>query len=86
MNLSWNPSTELGINGNHMYVTTSANASSTTVDYALYLWPRSTIVTEDNSINVVGTSRNQKLLIAMAPLRIMKMHGFMAGFAVMVGS
>ncbi len=57
-------------------VTTSANASSTTVDFALYLWPRSTIFTEDNSINVVGTSRNRKLLIVIACLRVMKMHGF----------
>ncbi len=69
-----------------MLLTTSANASSTIVDYALYLWPRSTIFMEDNSIYVVGTSRNRKLLTVIACLRVMKMHGFKAGFAVMVGS
>ncbi len=68
-------------------ITTSANASSTTVDYSLYLWPRSTILfTEDNSINVVGTSRNRKLLIVIACLRVMKNHRYMAGFTEMVGS
>ncbi len=56
-------------------VTTSANASSTTVDFALYLWPRSTIFTEDNAINAVSTSSHKRLLIIVAPLRVMKLHG-----------
>ncbi len=50
------------------------------------LWPRSTIFTEDNAINVVGTSRNKKLLILVIPLRVLKLHGYMAGFTTLVGS